>query len=267
MIFFMAKFIDLTGTRVGRWLVTSKSDGANWNCLCDCGVTKAVAGSSLRRGISRSCGCLLRERAAETKINDLTGRRFGILTVIKREENSKHGDARWAAVCDCGTKVVVRSCNLVSGNSASCGCARINGVIVRPKEVREKSSARSMARYRSEPKFNLRARMANAIRISLRRHGRTKKKGRWEALVGYSVAELRARLESTLPEGKTWSDYLAGGMEIDHIVPLDAFNYQTETGLDFRRAWALTNLRLITAAENQSKGNKLTTPFQPSLQF
>lgn len=267
MILLMAKFIDLTGRKFGRWHVFELLKGSYWRCVCDCGTSKLVAGGSLRSGVSRSCGCLLRERAAETKINDLTGRRFGMLVVLSRDVNSKHGDAMWAASCDCGAKTVVRSCNLVSGNTASCGCARLTRATVRSASVRQKTSARATARYRSDKKFNLRARMANAIRISLKRSGRARKTGRWEVLVGYSVEDLRARLESTLPVGLTWDDYLRGDMEIDHIVPLDAFNYQDAGDLDFGRAWALTNLQLLPASKNQAKSNKIEGHFQPSLLF
>lgn len=108
--------------------------------------------------------------------------------------------------------------------------------------------------------------MANAIRISLRKKGK-QKAGRWEALVGYSVADLRTRLESTLADGLTWGDYLRGDMEIDHIIPLDAFNYESPEDLDFKRAWALSNLRLLPTRDNQKKSNKLFQPFQPSLRF
>lgn len=37
---------------------------ALWNCLCDCGVQFVTTGISLRKGTTKSCGCLQRERAA-----------------------------------------------------------------------------------------------------------------------------------------------------------------------------------------------------------
>ena len=108
--------------------------------------------------------------------------------------------------------------------------------------------------------------MANAIRISLRKKS-SKKVGRWESLVGYTVDDLRQHLLSTLPAGATWDDFLAGKMEIDHRVPLSAFNYQSESDLDFRRAWAMKNLQLLWTKDNQSKSDSLCEPFQPSLAF
>lgn len=56
-----------------------------------------------------------------SKLIDLTGRQFGVLTVIKRSENiGKH--AAWLCKCACGNTKVVRSDHLVYGMTTSCGC-------------------------------------------------------------------------------------------------------------------------------------------------
>ena len=58
------------------------------------------------------------------KREDLTGRRYGRLTVISyNEEVSKQkGRAYWNCKCDCGNEIVVRGSNLTSENTKSCGC-------------------------------------------------------------------------------------------------------------------------------------------------
>ena len=53
---------------------------------------------------------------------DLTGKRFGRLTVIERADNSDKGRVRWKCRCDCGNNSVVRSSDLLSGATKSCGC-------------------------------------------------------------------------------------------------------------------------------------------------
>jgi hypothetical protein len=55
--------IDLTGRRFTRLRVLDRADKKRWRCVCDCGTEKAIAGASLRRGLSRSCGCLQRQRS------------------------------------------------------------------------------------------------------------------------------------------------------------------------------------------------------------
>lgn len=60
------------------------------------------------------------------RLNDLTGQRFGRLTVLERSEDriSKAGNHAtcWECICDCGKTVVVRSGDLKSGKTRSCGC-------------------------------------------------------------------------------------------------------------------------------------------------
>ena len=70
----MSKVIDLTGMRFGRWLVVGRSassisTNARWNCRCDCGAERSVLSILLRKGESKSCGCLRKELSAiaETK--------------------------------------------------------------------------------------------------------------------------------------------------------------------------------------------------------
>lgn len=53
---------------------------------------------------------------------DLTGQRFGRLTVIDRAENAKNNHARWRCVCDCGNVRVVVGNSLRAGVTKSCGC-------------------------------------------------------------------------------------------------------------------------------------------------
>lgn len=52
---------------------------------------------------------------------DLTGKKYGRLTVIERTQN-KGKETMWICLCDCGNKIVVQGNNLKSGHSKSCGC-------------------------------------------------------------------------------------------------------------------------------------------------
>ena len=49
------------------------------------------------------------------KLKDLTGQKFNYLTVLKRVENTKKGQARWECKCKCGKTLIVRSTDLLSG--------------------------------------------------------------------------------------------------------------------------------------------------------
>lgn len=56
------RFKDLTGQTFGRWSVVSFSgmvgtEGAHWNCRCECGTERPVRSLNLRYGKTHSCGC------------------------------------------------------------------------------------------------------------------------------------------------------------------------------------------------------------------
>ncbi|GAB6728147.1 hypothetical protein [Streptococcus uberis] len=56
------------------------------------------------------------------KVNDYTGQRFGRLLVIERLPQKPYTKATYKCKCDCGNEIVVRSSNLATGHSTSCGC-------------------------------------------------------------------------------------------------------------------------------------------------
>ena len=117
-------------------------------------------------------------------------------------------------------------------------------------------------------KTDLKYNLNSKIRIAMWESLKGKKAGKhWGELVGYSLKKLIKRLKKTMPEGYTWQDYMEGRLNIDHIIPISAFNFTKPEHPDFERCWALKNLRLLTAKENNIKRAKLTKPFQPALKI
>lgn len=72
-----------------------------------------------------------------SKVIDLTGKRFGRLTVLHRVENTKAGQSQWMCKCDCGTQLVVAGQSLRNGRSKSCGCKRSETAKKRLKKFNE----------------------------------------------------------------------------------------------------------------------------------
>lgn len=64
------------------------------------------------------------------KFVDLTGQRFGRLTVIKRVENNGK-KVMWLCRCDCGNETTVFSGYLRNGDTKSCGCLSKDKLIER----------------------------------------------------------------------------------------------------------------------------------------
>lgn len=53
---------------------------------------------------------------------DLTGKRFGRLTVIEKAGNRTCGESKWQCKCDCGKLTIVTSSRLRKRWTRSCGC-------------------------------------------------------------------------------------------------------------------------------------------------
>ena len=116
----MNKVMDLTGMKFGKLTVverdyetTDKNNCIFWKCRCDCGNIKSIRAGGLRSGNTTSCGC--------TRRNDLTGKRFGRWTVIKKSRKDGHIQM-YLCKCDCGNIAEVAQSNLTRGKSKSCGC-------------------------------------------------------------------------------------------------------------------------------------------------
>ena len=121
----MGKVIDITGQKFNRLTVLERSlpnqnHLAMWKCKCDCGTEVIVAGTLLRNGHTKSCGCLQKEKATQCNLKDITGQRFGRLIVIEKDHIKKGN--YWKCKCDCGNIVSVRGVDLKREAVRSCGC-------------------------------------------------------------------------------------------------------------------------------------------------
>lgn len=68
-------------------------------------------------------------------MKDITGQKFGKLTVLKTSHKDSRGEWHWLCRCDCGNLKTVSGNKLRSGNTISCGCVqrglRSSGVLRR----------------------------------------------------------------------------------------------------------------------------------------
>ena len=120
----MPEFIDLTGKRFGHLSIIDRAkndkwDQVCWNYICDCGKKGVVEGYRLTRKTYPMihCGCL-------NAFIDLTGKRFGSLSIIDRAKSDKRGKTRWNYICDCGKNGVLRGDRLTRkiNPTTHCGC-------------------------------------------------------------------------------------------------------------------------------------------------
>lgn len=113
------------GQKYGRLTLLGLSGGTNkhprWMVRCDCGTEKEIQIHSVTSGGVSSCGCLRLERLVEARALDLTGKRVGMLTVLKFY-GVVSGRRCWACICDCGNGYIGWTEQLSRSRVGSCGC-------------------------------------------------------------------------------------------------------------------------------------------------
>ncbi|MBQ2204893.1 MAG: hypothetical protein II411_03250, partial [Lachnospiraceae bacterium] len=97
-----------------------------WICKCECGNIHIISGKVLRRGKSKSCGCLHSDiMHALFDDEDMIGKRFGrgvVQECIGRRARTKI----WRLKCDCGNEYFCDTAHLKNGHTVSCGCYHRN---------------------------------------------------------------------------------------------------------------------------------------------
>ncbi len=125
-----SNFIDLTNKKFNRLTVLyrngTKNHEALWHCKCDCGNECDVIGKYITSGHTKSCGCLIKEKASQIHSIDMTGQKIGRLTVLYRvlEKTTSCGEIIWHCKCDCGNECDVHGSFLRDGTTSSCGCLK-----------------------------------------------------------------------------------------------------------------------------------------------
>lgn len=110
------KRLNLAGSKFGRLEVLhatfekrGRRSSVIWNCVCECGSTNVlVATAELRRGQTKSCGCLRRETAKlqETIHGKAKTQMYGLWNAMKQRccnpnsDRFKYYGARGITVCD-----------------------------------------------------------------------------------------------------------------------------------------------------------------------
>lgn len=144
-------YVCLKGRKFEKWIVLE--DRGFWClCRCACGTVDTVRRDRLLRGLSDSCGhCInptvfpgeesyasgtalkgaenkppkLQRRRRRRNTKSIIGQQFGKLKVIDEKQNEE-GTTLCKCQCECGRIKVVRKCNLISGNTKTCGFHRRN---------------------------------------------------------------------------------------------------------------------------------------------
>lgn len=100
----------------------NKHSKKQWLCRCECGNMVIREEGNLKNTKVPHCGCSPGWKGTNKRFKDLTGERYGRLTVKYHSGKNKHSHNLWYCQCDCGNYSVVTTADLSKGNTNSCGC-------------------------------------------------------------------------------------------------------------------------------------------------
>lgn len=117
---------DLIGGVFHRLTVVKNLGNGEYECKCKCGNTRIVTESQLKYNKVKACIECSAKGITSKRLEDLSGKRFGKLEVVRYLGNKK-----WLCKCDCGASVEVFSSNLKKENGTrSCvACANLGKVV------------------------------------------------------------------------------------------------------------------------------------------
>ena len=129
-----------------------------------------------------------------------------------------------------------------------------------PTEVERKLAARRAKkalkkRLRADPVHRIHRNFSEIVRAHVRKFKQSKPSGGWQAIVGYSIYDLKEHIEKQFEEGMCWGNY--GEWHIDHIIPKSAFRVEYYGDQQFLACWDLSNLQPLWAEDNIRKSNSL----------
>ena len=100
---------------------------------------------------------MIMEKAKCHKYDDISGQRFGKLTVIKRADDyiSTKGKkyVRYECLCDCGNTKCVMASDLKKGATKSCGCGIVKHNLKNSRLYREWAGMLSRCRNNNDPRY------------------------------------------------------------------------------------------------------------------
>lgn len=169
----MSKTSNLVGERFGKLTALERTNQQKgrywlWRCRCECGSMITVSTKQLRRGAATHCGCEKRSRGAHGPVpEDLTGKRYGKLTVIRPDKQLPSGKMSWFCQCDCGNQCVVTADSLHFETRKSCGCLHRDAPAKQSENLTNKSFGRLTVLEPTEGRlWKCRCECGNEINVS-----------------------------------------------------------------------------------------------------
>lgn len=133
--------------------------------------------------------------------------------------------------------------------------------------VKERRKLKARELRKTDPSFNLKSNISRAIRHAFKKNNILKNGKSISNYLGYSMQELKTHIESQFESWMTWNnqgfynpktwdnnDQNTWTWQLDHIIPQSDLLYTLMEDENFKKCWALSNLRPLSSKENLERG-------------
>lgn len=155
---------------------------------------------------------------------DITGRKFGRLTVLKYHHSVSKGNHKthyWETICECGNTKICAYDNLAKGDILSCGCLRKE---VRRRHMKDEYYAESKPYSTHLPKLRSPCLQRNNT-TGVTGVSQVKKTGKFIARIGYGGKVIYLGVFNTLEEAIKARD---DGYEKYHLSVLEKAGFKSK---------------------------------------
>ena len=136
------------------------------------------------------------------------------------------------------------------------------------KEINDRNKIK-YKKYKNDPIYRMKSSVSALIRYYLSSNGHSKNGKSCKKYLSYSFQELKEHLEKQFEpwmnwnnrgnyDPKTWNDndQSTWTWNLDHIIPQSKLPYTSMEDDNFKKCWALSNLRPYSAKQNVFDGNR-----------
>lgn len=129
-------------------------------------------------------------------------------------------------------------------------------------KLQAKANLNRNQRLKHDPLFKIRQNISNSINAQLLKNNGSKKGISCIKYLSYSIQELKEHIEKQFEFWMSWNnrgkysinwddnDPNTWKWQIDHIIPHSMFKYTSMEDEEFKKCWALSNLRPLSAKQN-----------------
>lgn len=140
-------------------------------------------------------------------------------------------------------------------------------ILKKKKENRHVSNKRESYRKKIDPAYKLRRNLSTTIFLALKKSSSSKNNNSIIQYLPFTIKDLKCHLESRFESWMSWynwgkyniktwddNDQSTWTWQIDHIIPQSKLPYTSMEDENFKKCWALDNLRPLSAKTNIIEG-------------